>query len=198
MCKGDPARARVAIVGANAATPFPVDELDRREYIEALLEGGVRLDAIYAMLRDGPPSPTRVNIRHLTRALEEVGAGPVLETNAVPIPTRSLEALRRVDPSLRDQVRGYLPELIDASELRVLIAHGAAAIDAIASALEHPIGNVAARDYDRPIRTRIARLDVVVLSVPSLSPPPSNSWIPRRREWAGEIAIEAARELGTP
>ena len=72
MSAGDPAATQIFIVGANAATPFPADLIDRGEYIDALVHGGTALRALYLQVRGRRPSPTRTNTDALVARLGDM------------------------------------------------------------------------------------------------------------------------------
>lgn len=187
MCQGDPATARVLLIGANPATTISVDAIGRDAYLDALVSPGDELRTLYLRLREGKPSPTRTNIEGLVRVLAEAGVSPVLETNVWALPTPDLATLRRggrtTDPAL-----SVIPALVDSLEPKVLIVHGAAATRGLAALL--------GRMIDEPSRTDPVRWNAglpPIVALPSLSPPAANAWLPQARAALQEMAREIAR-----
>ena len=187
MCAGDPAEARVFLVGANAATEFPTALVDRTEYLDALVAGGPRLRGIYDVVRDGRPSPTRANIDGVVATLTRHGTGPVTETNVWALPTPSLRELQRRDPSLVESSGVVLPELVRILDPVALIIHGTAASEEAANILER---HLRAAEPTDPVR----RFDgqPKVFTLPSLSPPRANSWLQRSTSLLDALASEIA------
>lgn len=183
MSIGDPSQARVFIVGANAATPFPPEVVDRDSYIDALVNGGDALRRIYLRVRQDRPSPTRQNIDGLVARLERHGAAPVLETNVWSLPTRSLAELRRVDVS-QVAASAVLPALVSFLRPRVLIVHGVEASRGLAGSL--------GRDIDPASPSGPPRLtegEPTIWVLPSLSPPAANRWLPSSAGILDAVAI---------
>ena len=183
MCTGDPTRADVFVVGANAATPLASNVVTRNEYIDALMTGGESLRDIYLRARTtGRPSPTRMNIDRLTGLLVEHGTDSVLETNVWTMPTASLKELKR---SRRDAHAAILPRLVAILQPRALVVHGVAATQGLADSLgRHLLSATVAP---------VCHLgSPVIWATPSLSPPAANRWLP-----AGWAQLDAlARAVG--
>jgi hypothetical protein len=192
MCAGDPAMARVFLVGANPATRFPIDLIERADYLKALTANNDRLHALYLRVRDGKPSPTRINIERLVRTLTAAGVGTVLETNVWTFPTRSLAALQQAD---RTTVASstILPSLIETLSPVALVVHGAEATRALQRVLGRTI-ETASRT--QPILWHDGR--PVIVSLPSLSPPPANGWLPKAGPALEALAARLAAIVGGP
>lgn len=197
MSRDAAAKTRTVLVGANAATPFPAGAVARDAYLEALLAGGPALASIYAAARpDGAPSPTRVNINRLVDAFEEAGLGPVLETNAVPIATKRLAGLGGMDRGWRAATDRFLSELLGALDPNVVIVHGAEAAKTASRQLGYAVTAPSASTFSHPaIQALTGRC--LIATIPSLSPPTANLWLPARPRWAEEIA-DAVRQAAGP
>jgi hypothetical protein len=186
MCDGDPTQARVFLIGANAATPFPVASVERQAYVDALVTGGAPLRAIYMAVRTEKPSPTRQNIGLVSRMLVESGAGPVLETNVWSLATKSIDELRRASP---DQARiTIIPELIEILRPAVLVVHGTEATEGLAKVLGR---RLSVADLKEPLHWSGGA--PMVASIPSLSPPRANSWLPRSHGMLRQFAADIGR-----
>lgn len=172
MCAGDPAQARVFLVGANAATPFPAAIVDRAAYVDALAHGGDSLIFIYRAVRGDKPSPTRANVEMMSRMLMGASVGPILETNVWSLATRSISELRSADP--RTARVTILPDLIEILHPVVVIVHGAAATRDLGRVMRRGLPAASPR---APVLW--SGQDPQVVSIPSLSPPPSNAWLTR-------------------
>jgi hypothetical protein len=172
MSTADPADSDVLLVGANAATPFPASVVARDRYIELLLAGGDQLRELYASVRaDRGPSPTRRNIDRATQVLVAQGARGVLETNVWAWPTPRLSGLRAVDPVVREASAAIVPRLMAIVMPRAVVVHGVEA----ARGLSRYLGRTVAIARDQPVLTDG---DVAIWSIPSLSPPAANRWLP--------------------
>jgi hypothetical protein len=192
MCADDPAQSMVFIVGANAATEFPADRVDRTEYLEALVEAGPRLRIMYDRFRDGRPSPTRINIERITATLSGHGAGPVLETNVWALPTRSLRELHQRDSSLRDASSTIFPDLLRIFDPRAVIVHGVEATKLAADAIGRDL-----RPAEPTDPVLCFEGDPVVFTLPSLSPPRANEWLQKSGSAIERLASEVGAILGS-
>lgn len=192
MSAGDPSTARVFIVGANAATPFPTDSIDRDAYVDALVSGGPRLREIYLGVRAGRPSPTRLNTDRLVAKVARRGI-PMLETNVWAIPTGSIGQLRRIDRQVVQRSRAVLLELVKILRPPVLIVHGATATRGLAESLGRVLKQ--ADKSGTPARTQG---DPSVWALASLSPPAANQWLPRSDAVLERLADSIAAELLRP
>jgi hypothetical protein len=173
MCDGDPARARVLLIGANPATPFPATMLDRERYLDALVAGGPALRDIYLAIREGGESPTRRNIGRLVGILRGAGVDPVVETNVWTLPTKRLADLKRSVPALVAASSRVVPELMSLLSPVALIVFGAAATRELAALLGRQL---VPADRAATVRRYPGRPEIFVL--PSLSPPAANAWLP--------------------
>jgi hypothetical protein len=179
MSAADPVHSDILIVGANAATPFPPTIVERDRYIELLLAGGAELRELYARARASRgPSPTRRNIDRASQILLAHGARGVLETNVWALPTKRLADLKAADRSVREASARILPRLISILMPRALIVHGVEAARGLSTCL----GRSVAIAQDHPVLTEG---DLIVWSIPSLSPPAANRWLP-----AGWVHLE--------
>lgn len=191
MCAGDPATARVFLVGANPATPFPVESIGRTAYLDALTTQNDRLHELYLRLRGGSPSPTRLNIERVVRILSRAGAGTVLETNVWTLPTPSLAALRRAGTAAVSSST-VLDALIEVLAPLALIVHGSKATQEMGRLLERPL-KTATRS--QPVIWHEGH--PVIMSLPSLSPPPANGWLPSSGPALEVLAARLAAVGGT-
>lgn len=186
MTVGDPVDSDVLLVGANAATPIAADAVDRDDYIQALLKGGAALRHLYDRVRGARgPSPTRRNIDRTTSILTAHGVRGVMETNVWALPTASLADLAKANPTIRRASQSVLTGLLSIVRPRAVVVHGAAAT----RGLSRLIGT------DLPVATAgpvVTAVEPPVWSIPSLSPPAANKWLP-----VGWQAVEAmARAIG--
>ncbi len=80
-----PEKARVFIVGANQATPFPVNMVQSHaDDMDALFHrNGQDCRKLYERVRDGRPSPTRANTDRLRNGLKAHGVTDIVETNVI-------------------------------------------------------------------------------------------------------------------
>jgi hypothetical protein len=187
MCRNDPTTARVLLVGANPATPFPVEAIDREDYLDGLVSDGDRLRAPYLALRGGMASPTRDNIDRLVEVFHGAGVGTILETNVWTLPTRSLDELRRAGGTKRARST-MLPALVEVLSPVAIVVHGAKATNGLAELLDRAIGPASTTS---PVRWHDG--EPVIVSIPSLSPPPANAWLPKAHSTLEELGADLAR-----
>jgi len=157
----------------------------RAAYVEALARGGDSLISIYRAVRGDRPSPTRTNIEMVSRMLMGASVGPVLETNVWCLATRSISELRSADPETARVT--ILPDLIEILRPVVVIVHGAAATRDLGRVMRWGLPAASPR---APVLW--SGHDPQVVSIPSLSPPPSNAWLPRSTDVLQAMAADIA------
>lgn len=192
MCAGDPAAARVFLVGANPATPFPIGAIDRESYLDALVSDGDRLRELYLRVRGGSPSPTRRHIDHVVALLAHHGVTPVLETNVWTLPTRDLASLRRADKVVVDRSSMVIVALMKLLEPQAVVVHGAEATRTLGQLLGRSLEPA---EPSRPVRWYEGTPPAV--AIPSLSPPRANAWLQRSTDDLHLMAEALRRAITT-
>lgn len=143
---------------------------------------------LYLSLRGGTPARTRINIEKVVALLVEHGLGPVLETNVWTLPTPDIAALRRADRALVERSTRPIVAVTELLDPVALIVHGAEATKGLASVLGRALEP--ARPDD-PVRWFEGR--PTIITIPSLSPPPANAWLPRSGDDLHRMAARLRR-----
>jgi hypothetical protein len=125
VCKGDPARISVFLVGINPATPiYPSEKLKCDAYAAALVDDEL-FRKMYRNARQTDEGRTRQGINSFIQWLGVRTDHVVAETNVIPFPTRNLEELYGPEMNLvRIRAKDVFLQLLNAAEPKTIIVHG--------------------------------------------------------------------------
>jgi hypothetical protein len=196
-----PEKARIFIVGANQATPFPAALVEGHEaYIDALFNrNGKSCRKLYEEMRGHEgPSQTRKNIDALRAALANVGVNDVLETNVICYSTpMSSDLAHKTHQGGKAAGRAIFLALLDIIRPVALIAHGAGTNKELARVLCTNLPSPPLHHADGVARARVqAQLRgeayaPMIFVIPSLAPPKWNGW----QKWAQPHLAEVCSEV---
>jgi hypothetical protein len=188
-----PLYADVFVVGRIQASGFPVEAVgEPSEYQDALFNrNGRSCLELYSRLSGNGPSPVRRNLDALEERLRANGISNVIETNVICPSAPASHELAVVEQA--DTGTEIFTFLLEAIQPSVLIAHGAGTVKQLEPVLETSLAQPRTEPGPAPATTvkRPGAPPLVVISIPSLTPPAWNRW----RSWAGEHLDEVAARV---
>lgn len=132
ICKGNPYKAKICLVGINPATPLYPNQISLSDYVSILLKYTEFLE-YYRTLRveQGKTqiSRTRLGIHNFVNWLETIQDHPIIETDVITYPTANIDGLVNIKHKVLEQSKALFWKVICEFKPRLVIVYGKMAMD---------------------------------------------------------------------
>lgn len=127
ICKGDPKKSKVFLVGTNPATPIYSSDIPKHEYINLIQDYEKFLD-FYSKIRRKKNKPTisrtRQGITSFLQWLKSIHPYPILETDIYTYPTENVEMLDKVNQEIIDFSQKVFVDILKENKPQLVILYG--------------------------------------------------------------------------
>lgn len=128
ISKGNPQDSKIFLVGVNPATPIKTKEIDLESYTNLLMDYQLFHERYLDLRGTAGVSRTRMGILEFVRWISSYTNTPVLETNVITYPTKSIKELKRFNkenPKGYNKATNIFVSLLKEIEPSIIILHGA-------------------------------------------------------------------------